>query len=160
MQIIKQWQLVADDWQMLADATQLEFASAGHKQILPLALYLKFADALSEHGHRLGLLLTANDNLEDVSHLLARVSLVAIHFDNFADGRGYSLAKLIRQRYRFAGELRAVGDVLRDQLYFLDKCGFDAFALRHDQDPQDALNGANDYHQIAAVQQVASLNDR
>jgi uncharacterized protein (DUF934 family) len=147
MPIIKHWQLVADEWQMLAvaDAERVEFSSTAPGQILPLDLYLRFAPRLAEQQHRIGLLLTTNDDPESVCQWLARVSLVAVHFDHFTDGRGYSLARLIRQRYRFVGELRATGDVLRDQLYFLHQCGFDAFALRNDQLVAEALSGARDY---------------
>ena len=62
-----------------------------------------------------------------------------------ADGRGYSLARLLRTRHGYTGELRAVGDVLRDQLYFLQGCGFDAFQLRADQCPEEALAAFQDY---------------
>jgi uncharacterized protein (DUF934 family) len=58
-------------------------------------------------------------------------------FSGVHDGRGYSLARLLRGRHGYAGELRAVGDVLRDQLYFLQRCGFDSFALRADQPPEE-----------------------
>jgi len=55
-------------------------------------------------------------------------ALIAVDFPKFTDGRGYSIARLLRDRYNFRGELRAIGDVLRDQLFALSECGFDAFA--------------------------------
>lgn len=147
MPVIKQWQLVADEWQMLDAGAKgrVELSSHAQKQILPLELYLRFAPDLAAQKHRIGLMLAVTDDLNACSHLLTNVSLVAVHFDHFTDGRGYSLARLIRQRYRFVGELRAVGDVLRDQLYFLYQCGFDAFSLRNDQVVAEALSGEMDY---------------
>jgi uncharacterized protein (DUF934 family) len=71
--------------------------------------------------------------------------MVAVHFPKFNDGRGYSSARLLRERLGFAGELRAVGDVLRDQLFLLARCGFDSFALRADQDPASALSAFKDF---------------
>jgi uncharacterized protein (DUF934 family) len=64
-----------------------------------------------------------------------------VNFPKFGDGRGYSAARLLRERYGWRGELRAIGDIFRDQLQFLAGCGFDAFALREGEDPQEALAG-------------------
>ena len=68
-----------------------------------------------------------------------------MHFPAFTDGRGYSTARLLRQRYGFKGELRAFGDILHDQLYELGRCGFDSFALREDQDPVEALRAFDEF---------------
>lgn len=70
---------------------------------------------------------------------LASAPLIAIDFPVFTDGRGYSTARLLRERYGYQGEMRAVGDVLIDQLFYLSRCGFDAFSLREDQSIDDAL---------------------
>jgi uncharacterized protein (DUF934 family) len=68
-----------------------------------------------------------------------------VRFASFTDGRGYSLARMLRERYGYRGELRAIGDVLRDQIYYLSRCGFDAFALRADQKPEQALAALDDF---------------
>ena len=73
-----------------------------------------------------------------------QLALIAVRFPKFTDGRGYSIARLLR-RLGWKGELRAVGDVLRDQLFYMTRCGFDAFALRDDQDPQVALTAFSDF---------------
>ncbi len=70
---------------------------------------------------------------------LAKAPLVAVDFPAFTDGRGYTLARLLRERYGFKGEIRAIGDVLVDQLFYMTRCGFDALALREDQHLDDAL---------------------
>ena len=83
--------------------------------------------------------LGAGEEPEAIAADLEHLALVAVHFPKFSDGRGLSTARLLRERYGYEGEVRAVGDVLRDQLPFLERCGFDAFALRDDQDPVAAL---------------------
>ena len=68
-----------------------------------------------------------------------------MNFPKFGDGRGYSIARLLRERYGYTGELRAIGDVLRDHLQFMEQCGFDAFALREDQNIDEALRAFDDF---------------
>jgi uncharacterized protein (DUF934 family) len=76
---------------------------------------------------------------------LGALKVVAVNFPKFGDGRGYSIARLLRERYGYRGELRAVGQVARDNLYFMAQCGFDAFQLRESEDPQEALAAFNDF---------------
>ena len=80
-------------------------------------------------------------------------------FPKVADGRGYSTARLLRARHGFRGELRAIGEVLRDQLPLMERCGFDAYALRADQDANDALLAFNDFSEAyqASVTQPVPL---
>lgn len=88
-----------------------------------------------------GLLLQVEDEPEALQPLLSSLPLIAIDFPSFRDGRGYSQAYLLRTRLGWRGELRAVGDVLRDQLAHMRQCGFDAFAVRADKSVEDALKG-------------------
>lgn len=83
------------------------------------------------------------DSLEDINQLL----LIAIFVERFADGRIYSLGSLLRTRYGYRNELRAIGDVLRDQLFFLKRCGFDSYLIRADRSAQEALSGLSDFQQ-------------
>ena len=76
---------------------------------------------------------------------LEGVARVEVNFPKFGDGRGYSIARLLRERYGYRGELRAVGHITRDLLLFLESCGFDAFALRDGEDPQEALASFEDF---------------
>lgn len=96
---------------------------------------------LSEWRAGEGLLLGPDDDVENLQGLLAQVAMIAIHFPSFRDGRGYSQAYLLRSRLGWQGELRAVGDVLRDQLSHMRQCGFDSFAVRADKSVEDALKG-------------------
>jgi len=90
-------------------------------------------------------LLEAGDDPGALAASLGRLKVVAVDFPKFGDGRGYSIARLLRERYGYRGELRAVGEVARDHLYFMAQCGFDAFELRAGEDPQQALDALNDF---------------
>jgi len=89
--------------------------------------------------------LVATDDPLSLDGQLNGVALVAIDFAKFSDGRGLSSAVLLRKRLGYGGELRAVGDVARDQLFQMARCGLDAFALRDGQDVDDALKAFSDY---------------
>jgi uncharacterized protein (DUF934 family) len=89
-------------------------------------------------GIAVGLALANDQDIEDVAGDLPRLALVALHFPKFADGRAYSQARLLRGRYRFAGEIRATGDVIADMAPLLLRSGFDSAQLRHDQSADTA----------------------
>ena len=76
---------------------------------------------------------------------LGRAARVEVNFTKFGDGRGYSIGRLVRERYGYRGELRAVGHITRDLLFYLESCGFDAFELRPGEDPQEALAAFEDF---------------
>lgn len=76
---------------------------------------------------------------------LGAVVRVEVVFPRFGDGRGFSIARLLRERHGYKGELRAVGHVVRDHLYYLESCGFDAFELKDGEDPHEALSGFADF---------------
>jgi uncharacterized protein (DUF934 family) len=92
-----------------------------------------------------GIWLQPDDDPEQIATDLPRFALIAVHFPKFADGRGYSTAVLLRTRHGYRGELRAIGDVGRDQLYLLRRCGFDSFALAAHRDPEAAVASLNDF---------------
>ena len=89
--------------------------------------------------------LKPDDEPLDIAADLGALAIVAIHFPKFTDGRGYSIAALLRTRYGYKGELRAFGDVGRDQLFLLKRCGFDSFSLPPHRDPEAALAGLADF---------------
>ena len=111
----------------------------GADLIVPLALWRLRRDDLLHHAGGVGVWLDAGDDPEAIAPDLHRLNLVAVNFPKFSDGRGFSTARLLRERYGFGGELRAIGDVGRDQLAFLERCGFDAFQLRDGVDARRAL---------------------
>ena len=112
---------------------------------VPLAAWkARRADLLARH-EPVGVWLGPADEPSEIAPDLAHLTLVAVHFPKFADGRGYSTAVLLRTRHGYRGELRAFGDVGRDQLNELRRCGFDAFALAPHRDPHAALASLGDF---------------
>lgn len=91
------------------------------------------------------LVLEASDDPALVAGALGEARVVAVRFPKFGDGRAYSIARLLRERYGYKGELRAVGEVGRDHLYYMEQCGFDAFELRAGENPQEALASFGDF---------------
>jgi len=88
---------------------------------------------------------------------LADAARVEVRFPKFSDGRGYSIARLLRERHGYRGELRAVGDIQRDQLYYLSRVGFDAFLLREGEDPEAALAALGDFSEAYQASAERSL---
>ena len=85
------------------------------------------------------------DDPAKVADRLGTAVRVEVNFPSFTDGRGYSIARLLRERLGYQGELRAVGDVQRDQLFYLARCGFDAFLLRDGLDAEESLRALQDF---------------
>lgn len=92
-----------------------------------------------------GVILGMADDPAAIAADLERLSTVVIEFPQFTDGRGYSTARLLRERYGFRGEIRATGDVLRDNLFYLSRCGFDSFVLRDQTNQDEALTRLSDF---------------
>jgi len=141
--LIRNRELTVDSW-LLLEGDPATAVPAGDV-IVPLAVWLGQRAALAARDGRTGVWLAPQEDPAALADDLDRLPLVAVSFPKFSDGRGFSTARLLRERYRFKGELRAVGDVLRDQLLFLARCGFDAFALRDDQDAEAALAAFDDF---------------
>jgi len=139
MAVIKNRRLVADKWQLLQPDDPVPVEG---NVIVPLVVWREQRTALNG---RIGLTAVWLAPDEDPSGIGDLPPLIAVHFPAFTDGRGYSTARLLRQRYEFSGELRAFGDILRDQLFELARCGFDSFVLRDDQDVDDALRAFDDF---------------
>ena len=114
---------------------------------------------LAARPSRLGICLDSHEEPAAIAEDLKLFGVVAVNFPKFTDGRGYSTARVLRERYGWKGELRAVGDVFRDQLFQLASCGFNAFALRAGEDPQDALAAFRDFSDTyqATVEQPLPL---
>ncbi len=106
-------------------------ASAAYTHV-PLAVFLANRDAFMATAHPLGLLVAPGERIEDVAGDLARFASVAIAFPSFSDGRGYSTARMLSERFHFANEIRAVGDILQDQIPLMRRCGFNAFVVTHE----------------------------
>ncbi|TBV09879.1 DUF934 domain-containing protein [Phytopseudomonas dryadis] len=146
--IIKNGQVVDESWHLLPKETTLEELSNCDDLIVPLALWVEHGHALKARDGGLGVWLDADEEIEEIANQLDNFQVIALNFPAFTDGRHSSTAYLLRTRYGYKGEVRAIGDVLRDQLWALKRCGFDAFALREDKDPQDALKAFEEFSEV------------
>jgi uncharacterized protein (DUF934 family) len=144
-QLLKNQTVAVDTWKTLELAegeTPESIALPAGDIIFPLAIWqARKAEIISTHK-RIGLLLQPDERVEDLAADLDYFIVMAINFPKFVDGRGYSSANLLRQRYNYQGELRAVGDVLHDQLFFMQRVGFDAYALKDEKNAVYALETA------------------
>lgn len=138
-QLIKHGAVVEDDWQLLREVDQLPAGNV----IVPLAYWQAERERLLERSH-VGVWLASDQPPSEIADDLEQLPLVAIDFPLFTDGRGFSYGRALRERYGYRGEVRAIGQFIRDQLYHLSRCGFDAYALET-SDPHAALSSLNDF---------------
>ena len=159
--IIKHNNIVDDSWNVvrLADGETAESVQlpAGDL-IVPLPVWQARKAELLARPQR-GVWLAPDELAQDIATDLAHLQLVAIDFPQFADGRGYSTAVLLRSRFGWRGELRAIGEVLKDQLFYLSRVGFDAYAIPEGKDLDDTLKALNDFSETyqAAVDEPLPL---
>jgi uncharacterized protein (DUF934 family) len=142
-QIIKHRAVVDDDWSVLRldEGETFDTVTVPEgKVIVPLAVWQAQRETLAQRP-QIGVWFAPDQRADALKGELHRFDVVAVDFPRFSDGRGYSIAFNLRRRLGYSGELRAIGDVLRDQLFQMSRCGFDAFATRQDRSIHDALKG-------------------
>jgi len=147
MALIKDRKRARDRWQLLeagADRAPPQLPERGDV-IVPVVAWQALREALLARDSAIGVWLAGDDDPADIAPDLAHFNLVAVQFTSFTDGRGYSIARLLRQRYGWSGELRAIGDIQRDQIFYLARCGFDAFALREGENVDEVLAAFDDF---------------
>lgn len=138
--MIKNNQIVDDQWLLLPkDATDIPDGPI----IVPLELWKAKLTLLSGRD-QLGVWLDSDQPPSEIAEQLGNFVVIAIHFPVFTDGRGFSYARELREQHHYAGEVRAVGGFMRDQLFYLKRCGFDAFVLPEPQ-LESALQSLNDF---------------
>jgi uncharacterized protein (DUF934 family) len=142
--LIKDGVIVDDDF-TLVEAGDAGLALPAGNVLVRLAVWQQHKAQLLAHAGQKGVLLAPEDTAEAIAADLSQLALVAVDFPAFADGRGYSTAYLLRTRFGYAGELRAVGDVLKDTLFYQLRCGFNSFAVRADKSIEAALAGLRDF---------------
>jgi uncharacterized protein (DUF934 family) len=131
-QIIRQRELVADAWRYPGEA-------GDGPRVLSLAQFAAAVAAGTAPAAGAAVWLEPADAIESLAPLVARLALVVVNFPKNGEGRGFTQGQLLRQRYHYAGELRAAGAIKRDLLFFLARCGFDAFDLDPAEDRAAAL---------------------
>ncbi len=138
-----------DRWTLLRTAALPGDVPDGLPSIVPLALWLGHRNHLHLRGD-IGVWLMPHEDPGGLAADVASLPLIAVDFPQFTDGRGYSIARLLRDRLGFTGELRAIGNVLRDQIYALAECGFDAFLVHSDRDAAHCLENLEAFAGIYA----------
>jgi uncharacterized protein (DUF934 family) len=150
MPLIKDGRVVNDPWIPVADDAELPATGA---IIVSLARWRAERQFLDRHDGPLGIRLASNELVSEIAGEADRFAVIALDFPSFRDGRAYSSARLLRQRWRYRGEIRATGNVLRDQFLFLHRCGFDALEVSK---PVDADAWENAIDELTVCYQSAA----
>jgi len=161
--INKTTQLTDSDWINIENDQQLSNVQSRSALSFTLPAWESLASEIkAKQPEKLQLMLLGHDEIDSLTDVLDQFSVISIHFAEFKDGRGYSLARLLRDRHGYKGELRATGDVTLDQLFYLSRCGFDTFLLRSDQDPSLAFKAFNQFSQVyqASADQPSPIYNR
>ena len=154
-QLIKQREVVTDEWRYFDEDPT---GGAQRALILPFAKWTEERQQWWRWDGRLGVRLGPTDPVDALANDFTRVSLVALEFGGIGEGRGYTQAQLLRRRYNFSGEIRAVGKIQRDQVFYMARCGFDAFDFPAGTDLSVPLAAFNDFsvaYQSSSDQGVA-----
>jgi uncharacterized protein (DUF934 family) len=133
MPLVKNGKITGDAFVHVADDAPIPSDGA---ILIPAARFLEDAEALSRRDGKTGVIWPNNRDIDDLVPYLDRLAVVALVFPSFRDGRAYSQARLLRERHGFKGELRATGQVLRDQFVFMLRAGFNAFEVKKDSDAE------------------------
>ncbi len=128
----------ADPWRDWPEDGALDALDPGDDALLPLARFVADPDIFLARKGRLGVRVAPGEDVTVLAGHLEKIALIALEFPRFTDGRNYSAARLLRQRFGFDGEIRAVGDVLSDQIALMRRCGINAYLITHEP-TQDAL---------------------
>jgi uncharacterized protein (DUF934 family) len=126
MPLLKNGEVIADPWQHVAAGEALPPTGP---VVVPFERWKTERESLLARGTPIGIRLPNTQPVSGLASDLDRLGLIVLEFPKFADGRAYTQARLLRERFGYRGELRATGDVLRDQLQFMQRCGFDAFEI-------------------------------
>ena len=161
--LIKDGALVDNTWQLLPAVDDEAAATpvTDGQVIVPLKLWLAQKAELSARNN-IGVWLDSDETAAELGDDAKQLPLVAVNFPGFMDGRGFSIGRLLRERYGFRGELRAIGHFMRDQLFYLKRCGFNAFACDDSIDQEAAIASLNDFSECyqASVDQPVPLYRR
>jgi uncharacterized protein (DUF934 family) len=145
--LIKDDQVLEDEWVLISkeDVLEKKINYEKHKLILPLSLWLENKSFFIGKSN-IGIWIDSSEDPGEIGSDCNQFSLIAINFPIFTDGRGYSYARILRDNLGFLGDLRAIGDILCDQMYFYRRCGFSSFLVRGDVDPEQAIRSLNDFN--------------
>jgi len=145
--LIKYGQVVDNLWCLLEKGVDLNAALSDKAEqiIVPFALWQDHKDTLMESSKKIAVWLDSEDDPYELANDVIDLPLICLNFPVFRDGRGFSAAVILRERLNYQGEIRAIGDVLRDQLCYMKKCGMDSFDLADGVNVENALHAFNDF---------------
>lgn len=151
-QYLKDGSVVANSWQLVAaDADSLPTGDI----LVPVAYWQENQQQLADHSGNVGVWVDGHEEVEEFANSIAALPVIAINFPKFVDGRGFSMARLLRERFGYIGEIRAIGQFIRDQLFMMQRCGFNAFQFDSEIDlaaASKSLSDFSDSYQVAADQ--------
>ena len=142
MPLVKNGRIATDVFAHVADGEEIPGEGA---ILVSAARFLEAPEQLLQRPDKVGVIWPNNRDIDALVPYLDRVAAVALVFPTFRDGRAYSQARLLRERYRYTGELRATGQVLRDQFVFMLRAGFDTFEVKKDSDAEAFASTAKSY---------------
>jgi uncharacterized protein (DUF934 family) len=151
-QYLKDGLVVDNSWQLVA--TDVETLPTGDI-LVPVAYWQANQQQLADHSGNVGVWVDGHEEVEEFASSIATVPVIAINFLKFVDGRGFSMARLLRERFGYIGEIRAIGQFIRDQLFMMQRCGFNAFQFDLEIDlaaASKSLSDFSDSYQVAADQ--------
>lgn len=164
-QMIKDGAIVDNHWDIITDTDSTATINLAGSSLVSTAYWLQHKDALSAKlaDNTLGLWIKNDQDISEFADIIHQFPVIAIDFPVFMDGRGFSIARILRDRYNYQGELRATGGIIRDQLCYLKRSGFNAFDLDESIDLQASLASLNDFtesYQTAADQKTPLFRRR
>lgn len=145
--LIRDSEVINDNWVRVDADTGATDLPQGDL-LLPLILWNKVGSQLAGEGRKIGLWLASDELPEDIEGNIQSIPVIAVDFPAFTDGRGFSIGRLLRERYGFTNELRAIGAPIRDQLSYLKRCGFNAFQLADHYDAEAAIASLQDFSEF------------
>ena len=157
--LIKDGKLVDNTWQLITEKDALPDGNI----LVPLSTWNSHQEAIADRKSEVGPWLESDDLPSDIQGNLNDIPVIAVNFPAFADGRGFSIARLLRERLNYTGEIRAIGQPIRDQLTYLFRCGFNAVDLADHYDAESALASLNDFsenYQVSVEQKVPLFKRR
>ncbi len=141
MKIIKDKHLIEDNWRHISDEEALENGDI----TISLTRWNKEKDTLSNHQGNIGIRIAPADDVAVLADSLNKIDLIAVELPAFTDGRAFSHARLLRSRYGYQGEIRAIGSYMADQTFYLQRVGVNAFEMSNEAELQTALSTLNDF---------------
>jgi len=141
MKIIKDKQIIEDSWRHIADDEKMTNGDI----TVSLARWNKEKDVLANHQGNIGIRIAPAEDVAEIADDLKNISLVAVELPAFTDGRAFTHARLLRSRYGYQGEIRAIGNYMADQAFYLHRVGVNAFELENEAELSTALSTLNDF---------------